>query len=312
MIKLVSLFSGSSGNCIFLSDGETRLLIDAGLSGKRIEAALADVGEKPADLRGILVTHEHSDHTGGIGVMARRYRLPIHASHGTWDALGSIPGKLKPEQICRFTPGERFRIGRIEVEPFLIPHDAAQPVGYSFYIEARKVTVATDLGHMNRTLLRNLEGSDVLLLESNHDINMLKMGRYPWPLKQRILGDHGHLCNDMAGKVVAHLVQNGAKCVLLGHLSQENNFPELAYQTTVNALAEKDLRPGEGFHLEVAERDRTSSIVWMDGERVWLEATGFAGLPPEQMGLPGLTGLDAERVDAVDVLFPPLRVAEKG
>jgi phosphoribosyl 1,2-cyclic phosphodiesterase len=322
MIKLVSLFSGSSGNCIFLSDGETRMLIDAGLSGKRIEAALSSLGERPKDLKAILVTHEHSDHTMGIGVLARRHKLPIYASNGTWNSMGTFPGKLAPGQQCRFMPGERFLIGGIDIEPFPIPHDAAEPVGYSFRLQGRKITVATDIGHMNRTLLRNLEGSDVLLLESNHDIGMLKMGRYPWPLKQRILGDLGHLCNEMAGKVAAHLVANGARCILLGHLSQENNFPELAWQTAANALAEKNLTPGDGFHLEVARRDRTSSIVWIDGERIWCEPVPFAGLMPEQIALPGmdpglewvgipgapelgLTGLDA----ADDWLT--IRVAEK-
>lgn len=285
MIKLASLFSGSSGNCIFLSDGDTRLLVDAGLSGKRIEAALSALGECPSDLKAILVTHEHSDHTMGVGVLARRYKVPIYASNGTWDAMGTWPGKLAPGQQCRFVPGDRFSIGQMEIEPFPIPHDAAEPVGYSFRIQNRKITVATDLGHMSRTLLNNLEGSDVLLLESNHDISMLKMGRYPWPLKQRILGDRGHLCNEMAGKVVAHLVANGARCILLGHLSHENNFPELAWQTAANALAEKNLIPGEGFHLEVARRDRTSSIVWVDGDRIWCEPVPFAGLPPQQMEL---------------------------
>lgn len=288
MIKLVSLFSGSSGNCIFISDGETRILLDAGLSGKRIEAALSALGEKPSDLRAILVTHEHSDHIMGIGVLARRYKLPIYASNGTWNGMGTFPGKLAPIQQYRFTPGERFRIGDIEIEPFSIPHDAKEPVGYSFRMQDRKITVATDLGHMNRTLLRNLEGSDIILLESNHDIGMLKMGRYPWPLKQRILGDLGHLCNDMAGKVVAHLVSNGARCILLGHLSHENNFPELAWQTAANALAEKNLIPGDGFHLEVARRDRTSSIVCLDGDRIWYEAVPFAGMLPEQIVLPEL------------------------
>lgn len=293
MMKLVSLFSGSSGNAIFFSDGETRLLIDAGVSGKRIEAALKEIGEPPAGLRAILVTHEHSDHTSGIGVLARRYKVPIYASPGTWSALGKLPGKLAPEQQIAFASGERFNIGDISVEPFSIPHDAAEPVGYSLYAKKRKITVATDLGHMNRALLRFLEGSDAVLLESNHDIGMLKMGRYPWPLKQRILGDHGHLCNDMAGKVVAHLVQHGTRCILLGHLSKENNFPELAFQTTLNALAEKNLTPGELFFLEVASRERTSSIVWMDEERVWLEEPGFRGLPAEQLGLSDLTGLEA-------------------
>lgn len=286
MIKLVSLFSGSSGNCVFLSDSKTRVLIDAGLSGKRIEKALADAGESPNGIQAILLTHEHSDHTMGMGILARRYKIPVYASQGTWDGMGTLPGKLDEAFRKVILPKERFLVGDITIEPFTIPHDAQEPVGYSFFLQNKKVTVATDLGHMNRTLLTQLEGSDIVLLESNHDVEMLRMGRYPWPLKQRILGQHGHLSNDMAGKVVAHLVQNGTKCVLLGHLSKENNFPELAWQTASNALAEKSLRPGEGFFMEVALRDRTSSIVWADEDRVWLEELPFGGLPPEQMALP--------------------------
>lgn len=271
MIKLVSLYSGSSGNCIFLSDGQTSILVDAGISGRRIEAALKDANERPENLNAIIVTHEHSDHASGIGVMARRYKTPLFATAGTWSALSGTLAKIAPEQINVITAGLSFNLGSMEIEPFTIPHDAAEPVAYSIYSENRKITIATDIGHMNLQLLKKLEGSHMLLLESNHDVNMLKMGRYPWPLKQRILGNNGHLCNDMAGKVVTHLARNGTRCILLGHLSQENNFPELAYQTSLNALAEQSFIPSEHFHLEVARRDCSSSIFWMDGDRIWSE-----------------------------------------
>jgi len=290
MIKLVSLFSGSSGNSIFLSSGNTRILIDAGLSGKRIEKALSEAGEQPANLDAVLVTHEHSDHTMGIGVLARRYHIPVYTAQGTWLALSAMTGKMKEEQRCVIVPGKSFLIGDITVEPFTIPHDAAEPVGFTFYIENKKISISTDIGHMTKTILNQLLGSHIVLLESNHDINMLKMGKYPWPLKQRILGENGHLDNDMAGKVVAHLVQNGTRCILLGHLSKENNFPELAWQTAVMALAEKNLTPGEDVMMEVVLRDRASSIVWASKERIWLEPFPFQGLLPEQITLEDHTG----------------------
>ena len=264
MIKLASLFSGSSGNCIFISDGETRFLVDAGLSGKTIEAAMETVGEKLADLNGILITHEHGDHTKGAGILSRRYKIPIYANTGTWSSIGTQLGKIAPDLRRVFVTGESFFVGNVEISPFPIPHDAKEPVGYNFFVNKRKITVATDIGHMNNALLARLANSDMILLESNHDIEMLKVGPYPWPLKQRILSEHGHLCNDMAGKVVAYLAENGTKCFLLGHLSHENNFPELALQTTCNALNEKNIKPGMDVFVEVAHRDRVSRILFMD------------------------------------------------
>lgn len=264
MIKICSLFSGSSGNCIFISYNKTAVLIDAGVSGKRIEAALAGIGESLENIAGIFITHEHSDHINGAGILSRRYKIPVYANSATWTAMRPFMGKLKSENIRHVEIGEIKTVGDISVRPFPIPHDAVCPVGYNIFIAGKKLTIATDIGHMNNALLANLEKSDMVLLESNHDVEMLMTGRYPWPLKQRILGDHGHLCNEVAGKVVAHLAQCGTERFLLGHLSKENNFPELAYRTVCNALLENKINPLKDIYLEVALRDRASNVMYIN------------------------------------------------
>lgn len=263
MIKVCSLFSGSSGNCIFVSYKDTALLIDAGVSGRRIEKALANIGESFDNMAGIFITHEHCDHISGAGVLSRRYKLPLYANSFTWKAIGTSLGKINSNHMREINPGQNMDVGDIGMRPFLIPHDAACPVGYNIFINNKKLTIATDIGHMDETILSNLEHSDMILLESNHDINMLRTGRYPWPLKQRILGDKGHLCNETAGQVVAHLAKGGTKQFLLGHLSQENNFPELAYRTVFNALMDSQINPQKDVHLEVALRDRVSNVLYI-------------------------------------------------
>ncbi len=263
MIKVCSLFSGSSGNCIFVSYNGTSILIDAGVSGKRIEKALEGIGESFENIKGIFITHEHNDHISGAGILSRRYKVPIYANAVTWNAMRPFLGKLSPEYTRQIELEESLLLGDIGIKSFPIPHDAACPVGYNFFIDGKKLTIATDIGHMTKELIANLEKSDMILLESNHDIEMLKTGRYPWPLKQRILGENGHLCNDMAGKVVAYLAENGTKSFLLGLLSQENNFPELAYRTVCNALMEKNINPREDVYLEVALRDRASKVLYI-------------------------------------------------
>jgi len=261
MVKFCSLFSGSSGNCIFVSDEKTKILIDAGLSGVRIIEALNSIGEDPSEISAILITHEHSDHTKGVGILSRKFNIPIYANSGTWEGMRRELGKIKPEFAKVFSTDNDFMVGDIGVRPFQIPHDAAEPVGYSFYIGSKKVTTATDIGHMNNTILGELKKSDILLLESNHDIEMLKVGPYPYYLKQRILSDHGHLCNEMAGKVISYMAEQGTRYFVLGHLSRENNFPELAYQTTLNALVEKGIEVGKEVSLEVAARDHAGTVI---------------------------------------------------
>jgi phosphoribosyl 1,2-cyclic phosphodiesterase len=260
MVKFCSLFSGSSGNALFIGTEKTKLLIDAGLSGKKILEALCSIGENPAELSAILISHEHVDHVRGAGIVSRKQNIPIYANESTWQAMEYGLGPVKLENRVSFCTGEEFEIGDICVRPFSIPHDAAEPVGFNFFAQGKRVTTATDIGHMNEELLAYIEGNDLVLLESNHDIEMLRVGPYPWSLKKRILGDHGHLSNENAAKVITYLAEKGCRRFILGHLSNENNFPELAYQTTYNALNEKQIAVGSDVALAVALRDRVGEI----------------------------------------------------
>ncbi len=260
MVKFCSLFSGSSGNALFIGTENTKLLIDAGLSGKKILEALCSIGEKPEELSAILISHEHVDHVRGAGILSRKVDIPIYANESTWCAMENGLGPVKLENKVAFSTGEEFEIGDICVRPFSIPHDAAEPVGFNFFAEGKRITTATDIGHMSDELLDYIVGNDLVLLESNHDIEMLKVGPYPWPLKKRILGDHGHLSNENAAEVITYLAEKGCTRFILGHLSSENNFPELAYQTTYNALNEKKIAVGSDVELAVALRDRVGHI----------------------------------------------------
>ncbi len=261
MIRFCSLYSGSSGNSLFISTGSTKLLVEAGLSAKKIIAALDSIGENPSEINAILVSHEHSDHTKGAGILSRKFNLPIYASEGTWQAMEQLIGPVLECNKVIFSSYTPFQIGDIAVVPFPIPHDATEPVGYSFCACGKKVTIATDIGHISMELLTCFEDSDLLLLESNHDLEMLKVGPYPWSLKKRIAGEQGHLSNDTAGEVIAYMAEKGTKQFLLGHLSRENNFPELAYQTVCNALGEKCLHAGIDVTVDVALRDRVGRVI---------------------------------------------------
>jgi phosphoribosyl 1,2-cyclic phosphodiesterase len=261
MIKLCSLFSGSSGNCVFLGTDRAKILIDAGLSGKKIIEALCSIGEKPSDISAILVSHEHSDHIKGAGILSRKFDIPIYANENTWDAMETAIGPISLKNKMYFNAGREFEINDVCISPFNIPHDASAPVGFNFFVNNKKITTATDIGHINKGLLRFLEASDLLFLEANHDIEMLKVGPYPWHLKKRILGDMGHLSNEMAGKVINYLAQKGTRKFVLGHLSKENNFPELAYQTVYNELTENKICVGIDVELCVALRDRAGRVI---------------------------------------------------
>jgi len=263
MIKYCSLYSGSSGNSHFICKDNTRILVDAGLSGKKIEEALKKIDEDPSLVDGIIVSHEHGDHSKGIGVMARRYNIPVYANKSTMDSIRPLLYNVHEENIRMFTTNEPFEIKDFTVLPFPIPHDAGEPVGFSIIGEYKKVTIATDLGHMSDKLQNYLENSKIILLESNHDVEMLRVGRYPWYLKKRILSDTGHLSNDIAGEVIAKLARNGCEKFILGHLSKENNFPELAYETVASVLKDNDIIPDKDIELSVAQRDRVGIPVYV-------------------------------------------------
>lgn len=252
MFQFVSIISGSSGNATFVSDGKTNLLIDCGTSGKKLEAALMEIGVSPDSIDALLITHEHSDHIKGAGVIARKYKLPIFATAPTHSAMEI--GNIDDSQIKEVSPEKCLEIGTIAVTPFSIPHDAAAPVGYTFTDGHDKVALATDIGRMSGEIMSNLRGSSKIILESNHDVEMLRVGPYPYPLKQRILSDVGHLSNINAAKTALELVKSGTQHLMLGHLSVHNNLPELATMETYNALTNAGVKVGSDVTLQVADR----------------------------------------------------------
>lgn len=270
-LRFCPLFSGSSGNALYLGCGDTHLLIDAGMSGAKITTEMERVGLSPKDLTGILVTHEHSDHISGVGILSRRYDIPIFANDGTWIAMRDKLGNISEKNIRQFETGADFHIGCVEVTPFATPHDAMEPVGYSFCSARHKISIATDLGVIRESWLKHIEESDLVLLESNHDVDMLKAGRYPYELKRRILGSRGHLSNDAAGKAAVELVRRGVRGIILGHLSAENNFPELAYQSVSCILQSEGIEVGRDLMLSVANRDGSSGMFVVGGTNNRLE-----------------------------------------
>ena len=255
------LYSGSSGNALFCQYGNTRLLIDAGKSGKTIEDALASSGADIRTISGVLITHEHSDHISGAGVLARKYNLPLYATRETWWAMRGKLGKIPQECMREIEAGKDFWLGDIGVVPFSIPHDAADPVGFRLYGGNLSVSTATDLGYFSEDVYANVAGSTLVLLESNHDPDMLKANpRYNAALKARILGAHGHLSNEACSSARLRLINAGTGNVVLGHLSGENNTPTLARKVSSDALAREGIRPGEDVRMEVALRDEVGSV----------------------------------------------------
>ncbi|MEG0767125.1 MAG: MBL fold metallo-hydrolase [Clostridia bacterium] len=252
------LRSGSSGNTSYVCAGATRLLIDAGLSGRAMEKMLWELGQDPQGLTGILVTHEHSDHIKGLGIFSRRYNLPVYANEETWQAMADKPGMdgIATRNQRIFITGQDFYVQDVGVTPFAIPHDAAAPVGYALAYGGRKLAIATDLGHIAESWVSQVSGADLLLIESNHDPEMLADSRYPALLKRRILSRRGHLSNADCGRALVTLTQQGMHHVILGHLSAETNTPPLARETVEIELAAAGLRMGEDVRVDMAWRDK--------------------------------------------------------
>lgn len=253
-LKFATIASSSSGNCVYIGTEYTNILIDAGLSGKRIEDGLKELELTGQDIDAVFVTHEHIDHVDGIGVLSRRYNIPIYATEGTW---ANMPSKVKAETIredfkrCVYAD-ENTVFNDLIIKPFEIPHDAAEPVGYSIMTDKDKITIATDIGHISDTIKENVKGSSLLLLESNHDVDMLKNGSYAYNLKQRILSDYGHLSNLNAGKFLSDFADSRLKYVFLGHLSRENNTPRVAFDTVKDIVTDSGIELGGDFDMWVA------------------------------------------------------------
>jgi phosphoribosyl 1,2-cyclic phosphodiesterase len=241
-VTVTMLASGSHGNCAVISSARTRILVDAGISGRETFKRMKSLGDDPHSLSAILITHEHSDHVYGLATLAKKLRIPVFmtgATHQAWARALRNENGVRPqlEKFERFESGHRFQIGDIEVKPFTIPHDAADPVGFTFRAEGIKVGIATDLGYIPVSVRDHLRGCDVLIMESNHDLEMLRVGPYPWSVKQRVMSRVGHLSNLALADFFSNGYDNSATFVVLAHLSQENNHPEIARREAEQALA---------------------------------------------------------------------------
>lgn len=260
MLNFCSLYSGSSGNSLFVETQNTKLLVDAGVSCKKIENSLQDIKVDPSSIDGILITHEHTDHVQGLGTLSRKFDLPVFVNQETLDAMPKQKDKISDKNIKTFKISDKFEIGDLLIDPFSIPHDAANPCGFNIYKDDKKISIATDIGHMTNNILKSLEGSLFLMLEANYDPEVLRCSSYPFSLKSRIAGPTGHLPNEMAGKTISYLLKSGLKNAMLGHLSKESNFPELAYQTVLDELIRNDYNENN-LSLGVASRDTHSKLI---------------------------------------------------
>ena len=263
-MRLCSIASGSSGNCIYVGSDKTHLLVDTGISKKRIDESLSELGIKGEELNGILITHEHSDHIQGLGVFSRKYGIPIYATKGTitgiieCKSLGKMPDGLFHEVSI----DQGFSVGDLAVKPFAISHDAKEPSGFRIENTDKSVAIATDLGIYDEYIIENLKNLDDIVLEANHDVNLLEVGPYPYPLKQRVLGNRGHLSNELTGRLLCNILHDKLKYIMLGHLSKENNYEELARETVKLEVTMGDTPyNGNDLPLLVARRDTMSKIL---------------------------------------------------
>ncbi|MDO4486418.1 MAG: MBL fold metallo-hydrolase [Bacillota bacterium] len=259
-LQFCSFASGSSGNCYLIKNETTAVLIDAGISGKKIFQALEDTATPPEMVKALLITHEHIDHVKSIPIVTKKLpNILAYANEATWQ---SIERPVSPDKQRTFSTGEDFYIDDLIIRPFSIPHDAAEPVGYSIYYGDSQISIVTDVGYITDEIFQEITDADLLMLEANHEEEILLMGSYPYELKRRILGENGHLSNVNAGRCLCGLVEarNKKRRVLLGHLSRENNDPSVAMLAVKNTLMENNIIPGSDLKLEVVLRDCCSCI----------------------------------------------------
>lgn len=252
MAKFCSLYSSSDGNCTYIGCSQGGILVDVGISAKRTELALNNIGVDPRSLAAIFVTHEHNDHVKGIRVFAERYGIKVFSSEGTllgMEDINAVTAKTKTDII----PDIGIEAGGMFVRAFRTPHDSRESTGYSIVTpDGKRIAVATDIGTVTDTVMDAVYGSDLILLESNHDIGMLQNGPYPYFLKQRILSNHGHLSNEKCAETAVKLMESGTTRFVLGHLSKENNIPSLAFETTRSAMTIAGATENTDYLLSVA------------------------------------------------------------
>ncbi|MGM0752816.1 MAG: MBL fold metallo-hydrolase [Bacillota bacterium] len=243
------LASGSTGNAIFVETEGHSFLVDAGLSGKQMEGLFSQIDRKIEDLSGILVTHEHSDHIKGIGVLARKYKLPVYANDKTWNAMDGLVGKIDTEQKFSFDMETAKHFGGLSIESFGVSHDAAEPMFYIFHQGEKKLVLVTDTGYVSDRMKGIISNADAYVFESNHDVGMLRMCRYPWNIKRRILSDYGHVSNEDAAIAMSEVMGDRTKGIYLAHLSLDNNMKDLARMSVTQTLESKGIVVGEQIDL---------------------------------------------------------------
>ncbi|MCG6909678.1 MAG: MBL fold metallo-hydrolase [Deltaproteobacteria bacterium] len=255
-LSICMLASGSKGNAIYISDGATSLLVDAGLSGVEIERRLRSHGLDPRDIDALIISHEHADHTRGAGILSRRFHLPVYISEKTKRGAAATIGKI--DDIRPFRCGQPFCVNTLDVYPFSIAHDAEDPAGFTIERNGRKIGIATDLGIATNMVKQHLKGCDLLILEANHDPEMLMSGPYPWPLKQRIKSRTGHLSNQASGELLYELKHDSLQHVILAHLSETNNTPDKVLREVGPALK------GCNARLHVAVQDFCGELLSLE------------------------------------------------
>lgn len=263
-MRFASIASGSSGNCTYVGSENTHILIDAGISGRRIEEGLKELDLKAEDLDGIFITHEHSDHIQSLGILARKYELPVYGTKETLEEIAkkSSLGTYSRELLTSVCTDEDISVGDLTIRPFRVDHDAKNPVAYRVESGKKSAAVVTDIGHYTSYVADHLKGINVLLLEANHDVRMLESGSYPYRLKQRILSRRGHLSNEACGRLLSHILHDQIKKIFLGHLSKKNNYEALAYEAVRLEISQGDTPyQAEDFSISVAKREKMSEIV---------------------------------------------------
>ncbi|KQL51302.1 metallohydrolase [Heyndrickxia shackletonii] len=243
------LASGSTGNAIYVETDEHSFLVDAGFSGRQMEALFQKIDRKIENLNGILVTHEHSDHIKGVGVLARKYDLPVYANQKTWSAMEGLIGEIPTEQKFTFDMETVKSFGGLSIESFGVSHDAAEPMFYVFHQDNKKIVLITDTGYVSDRMKGIISNANVYIFESNHDVQMLRMGRYPWNIKRRILSDVGHVSNEDAAVAMSDVIGDQTKRIYLAHLSLDNNLKDLARMSVTQTLQSRGLIVGESFDL---------------------------------------------------------------
>jgi len=243
------LSSGSTGNAIYVETDEHSFLVDAGFSGRQMEALFQKIDRKIENLDGILVTHEHSDHIKGVGVLARKYHLPVFANQKTWSAMDGLIGEITTDQKFTFDMETVKSFGGLNIESFGVSHDAVEPMFYVFHQDNKKLVLITDTGYVSDRMKGIISNANVYIFESNHDVQMLRMGRYPWNIKRRILSDVGHVSNEDAAVAMSDCIGDQTKRIYLAHLSLDNNLKDLARMSVTQTLQSKGFIVGESFDL---------------------------------------------------------------